>query len=84
MLVKKGRFDPGTDCLSFLETALAARALRVLPITPEIANLSVSLEGVVQEDPADRIIAATTLYHGATLITCDEGLRSAKEVPTLW
>jgi predicted nucleic acid-binding protein len=26
----------------------------------------------------DRIIAATTLYHGEPLVTCDEALRTVK------
>ena len=84
MLIKKGRLDPGTDCLSFLEAALGARAIRVLPITREIAALSASLDSLVQQDPADRIIAATTVHHHATLVTSDEGLRNAGEVSTLW
>lgn len=84
MLVAKGRLDPGTDSLTFMQTALAARRTLVLPITPEIAALSISLSGVQHQDPADRIIAATAVHHGATLLTCDENLRNAVGVSTLW
>jgi PIN domain nuclease of toxin-antitoxin system len=84
MLIKKGRLDPGTDYLSFMRAALTARSIGVLPITPGIADLSVSLPSVAQQDPADRIIAATTVQHGAVLITSDENLLEAAEVKTLW
>ncbi len=82
MLVEKGRLDPGTDALTFLRLALAARSVNVLPIQPEIAALSASLP--LHGDPADRIIAATALHHGGRLVTADERLRAADEVPTIW
>lgn len=83
MLVAKGRVDPGSDYLGFIRDALQLRALQILPITPEIAELSVRLP-LPQGDPADRLIAATTVHHGARLVTCDAHLRGAPEVPTVW
>jgi len=83
MLIDKKRLDPGTDTLSFLKLILAARSIQVLPITPEIASLSISLP-LIQADPADRIIAATTVFHNAVLITADEKLRPGGEVKTIW
>jgi PIN domain nuclease of toxin-antitoxin system len=82
MLADRGRIDPGTDVASFLRLALDARAIHVLPITPEIAALSVSLG--LHGDPADRLIAATTVHHGAQLVTSDQRLRDAAGVPTIW
>jgi PIN domain nuclease of toxin-antitoxin system len=82
MLAGQGRLDLGTDAGSFLNLMLAARAIRVLPITAEIATLSVSLG--LHGDPADRLIAATTVRHGAVLVTSDRRLRDAHRVPTLW
>lgn len=76
MLIAKRRLDPGKDMLSFLKLVVAARSLRVLAIVPEIAELSVGLEGV-NPDPADRIIAATAVWHEAALITRDKNLRDA-------
>jgi PIN domain nuclease of toxin-antitoxin system len=84
MLVHKGRLDPGTDYLSFIRTALTARGIVALPITVEIAHLSVSLPSVAHKDPADRIIAATAAHHRAPLVTCDESLLGAEGVDTLW
>ncbi len=40
MLVAKGRLDPGANALEFMNVALVARSIAVLPITPEIAELS--------------------------------------------
>ena len=40
MLISKRRLDPGTNATGFLEDLIAARRLRVLPITPEIAVLA--------------------------------------------
>lgn len=82
MLVERGRLDPGTDAETFLGLVIDARALRVLPITPAIAALSVRLD--LHGDPADRIIAATSVVHGVPLITSDGALRGSAEVDTLW
>ena len=82
MLAARGRIDPGTDVVGFLDLALAVRSIRVLPITPEIAALSVSLG--LHGDPADRLIAATTVHHGAALITSDHLLRNEPRVATVW
>lgn len=84
MLIKKGRLDPGTDTISFINLALSARKIKVMPITPEIAYISSSHKAFVHHDPADRLIAATTIYYKSTLITCDGLLSNIKELPTIW
>jgi PIN domain nuclease of toxin-antitoxin system len=82
MLANRGRIDPGTDIGGFLQLMLAARYLRVLPITVEIAALSVSLG--LHGDPADRLVAASTVHHGAALVTSDRLLRGEQRVRTIW
>lgn len=84
MLIKKGRLDPGTDGLSFIRLALSARRIQVLPINPDIAELSVSYADFIHHDPADRIIAATALHHKATLVTCDKHLKTIKGLKIVW
>ncbi len=84
MLIGKGRLDPGTECRIFIDLMLAARGIRTLPVTPEIACLSVSHPALVHHDPADRLIAATALNARATLITCDERLLGVKGLKTVW
>jgi len=84
MLVAKGRLDPGTEVLPFLNLVLTSRAVRTLPITPEIAQISAMDDLFVHHDPADRIIAATALYHEKPLLTCDEALRAVKGLKIIW
>jgi len=84
MLIKKGRLDPGTDDISFINLVLSARKIQVKPITPEIAHISSFHKGFVHHDPADRLIAATTIHYKGTLVTCDGQLRSIKELRTTW
>ena len=81
---KKKRLDPGTDTISFLNLVLSARKIKVLPITPEIAYISSSHKAFVHHDPADRLIAATTLHYKGALITCDGLLGNIKELHTIW
>jgi PIN domain nuclease of toxin-antitoxin system len=82
MLVAHGRLDPGTDCRSFLRLVLTARSPAILPITVDIAARAAALP--LHGDPADRIIAATAIEHGATLATSDRRLRRSRIVPTIW
>lgn len=84
MLIAKGRLDPGLDTLPFLNVVIEARSLKVLPVTPEIAALSASHDGFTNQDPADRLIAATTMIHRGLLVTCDALLRSVRGLKTVW
>lgn len=83
MLVAKGRLDPGTDAATFCRLALDARGVQVLSITPEIAAASAQIE-LPHGDPADRLVAATALMADATLLTCDEKLRTSPVLKTIW
>ena len=83
MLIAHKRLDPAMDARQFLHDLIAARHVRVLPITAEIAVLSQS-DMFSHGDPADRLIAATALLHRAPLITSDARLRKLKEVATIW
>lgn len=84
MLIQKGRLKPGTDTVTFLEAALTARNVEVLPITPEIANISSSHPSFTHCDPADRLIAATTIHHKGRLVTCDSRLSEVSGLKVVW
>jgi len=84
MLIKKGRLDPGTDTISFINMVLSARKIKVMPITPEIAYMSSFHKAFVHHDPADRLIAATTLHYKGSLVTCDGLLCNIRELSTIW
>jgi PIN domain nuclease of toxin-antitoxin system len=69
-----------------LDTLLAniEDAFTVLPITAAVAAATTRLPASYPRDPADRIIGATALVHGATLITADQRIRKTKAVRTVW
>jgi PIN domain nuclease of toxin-antitoxin system len=55
------------------------RAVHVWPITRQIAVASTRLD--VSDDPADKIIGATSLVHSVPLVTRDRHLRRSKVIP---
>ena len=57
---------------------------RVLPITGEIAERSVHFSPLFPRDPADRLIGATALVHGARLVTRNELIHASGEVQCIW
>jgi len=84
MLVAKRRLDPGTDAQKFMQLILAARNIKVLPITPEIAAKSSQPDFCPHGDPADRIIAASTILHKAKLVTSDQKLTTVTRLHIVW
>lgn len=72
MLVKKGRITLNVDCLKWVR--LAAKGLRVLPITARVALHSSELPGELHGDPADRLLVATARMRNIALATADEKL----------
>jgi PIN domain nuclease of toxin-antitoxin system len=55
------------------------REITILPITLEIARISTQLD--FRSDPADELIAATSVVHDAPLLTRDARIRQSKLVP---
>jgi len=74
MLESKGRIHMGMECLKWLNAALAAPGISLVPLTAEIAVSSCSLPGEFHGDPADRIIVATAKILGARLVTRDANI----------
>ena len=83
MLIARGRLRVSADARTFLDATIQSRAIRVLPITPEIAVLAQSDE-FRHGDPADRIIAATALARRATLVSADRQLRKIRALNVVW
>ncbi len=71
---------------SSLETFLSEVEARfvVLPITGTVCVRAMGLPTVYPKDPADRIIGATALVEGISLITADEDIRRSKALRTIW
>ncbi|MDX2179629.1 MAG: PIN domain-containing protein [Bryobacteraceae bacterium] len=57
----------------------ALERLDVWPVTAEICHLTQRLD--FQSDPADELIAATSLAHGVPLLTRDDKILASKVVP---
>ncbi len=73
MLVQYGRLSlPGESLLSRFHAAVEAKDLQLLPLTPQIAARSGTLQ--MHGDPADRLIAAKAMELGCRLATVDERL----------
>jgi PIN domain nuclease of toxin-antitoxin system len=56
----------------------------VLPMNAQICARAYALPAENFRDPADRIIAATAMSGGLTLITADREIRNSRVVPTIW
>lgn len=61
MLIKRKRLQLELTSESFYQQALQARAIEVILINPTIAECSVNLDSSINNDPADRLITATTI-----------------------
>lgn len=84
MLIKKRRLEIDSTAANFLNLFLQTRSISIQSISPEIAELSVNFGSEINNDPADRIIAATSVVHNAQLVTADENLRASELLDTIW
>jgi len=84
MLVQKGRISIAVSYLEFIKLLFASNQYRLQGITPEIAELSTQLPEYINKDPADRIIAATSLIRKIPLVTADSNLLQADMLTTIW
>ena len=84
MLVKRKRIEVNETPANLVRLILGSRNYTVANISPEIAELSVNLDVDINSDPADRIIAATSILKQAPVVTADKNLRDATIVKTVW
>ena len=84
MLIKKKRLEVDTTAANFVNLFLQSRSISVQAISPEIAELSVSFGADINNDPADRIIAATSIILNAQLVTADQNLIDSQMINTIW
>jgi PIN domain nuclease of toxin-antitoxin system len=84
MLVRKGRLVISTSSSDLLTLYLQSRSIAVQSISPEIAELSVNFDSGLNKDPADRIIAATSILNNARLVTADRNMLENELLDTIW
>ncbi len=75
-LVQLGRLEMDLDGALFLDSL---RHLSIIPISPAIARMSTQLD--FRSDPADEIIAATSVVEEIPLLTRDRRIRKSSIVP---
>ena len=84
MLLEKKRLVIDAPFLEFIELLKMTVHYNFKPISPEIADLSAILSPIINSDPADRLISATSIYMNAPLITADKNIRRSRKVKTIW
>ena len=78
----KGRLTLAMSIDALLEEVAAHFAIK--PITSGVALAAVRMPANYPKDPMDRIIGATALSEGLTLVTADRAIRDSKAVPVIW
>jgi PIN domain nuclease of toxin-antitoxin system len=81
-LASEGRIRLNISLETFLRE-MEARFV-VLPITGRACARAQELPAAYPKDPADRIIGATALVEGLSLITADREIRRSKALHTIW
>ncbi len=84
MLITRKRLQVSETPARFLRLLLDARPFQIVALSPDIAELAVTLDQRVNGDPADRIIVATSMVYRAPLVTADHNLRDAGVVDVVW
>jgi PIN domain nuclease of toxin-antitoxin system len=82
MLASKKRIPLHVSLESFL-SQMEGR-FTVLPMNGEICARAYALPPKHFRDPADRVIVATALVKGLTLVTADAQIRNSRAVQTIW
>ena len=81
-LATKGRIHLDISLESFLQE-VESRFV-VLPISGRACARAMGLPPTYPKDPADRVIAATALVEGLSLLTADLAIRRSRTVQTIW
>jgi PIN domain nuclease of toxin-antitoxin system len=81
-LASKRRIHLSISLESFLQE-VESRFV-VLPMSGRVCARAMTLPTTYPKDPADRIIGATALVEGLSLLTADQEIRLSKSVQTVW
>lgn len=84
LLVEKGRLELAMSVEDWLAGSEALPFVTFVPVDNRIAVRSNRLSGAFHDDPADRIIVATTLGLGAKLVTRDRKIQRYPHVESVW
>lgn len=79
-----GKLELPMDIRSWIATARSYPAIRVMPISDEVALESTLLPGSFHNDPADRFLVALSRERKVPLVTADRKILAYPYVETLW
>lgn len=82
LLAERGRVGIDGDFRSWVEQANRLFPVNEAPLTGAIALATLEAQ-LPHRDPADRMLAATAMAYGLTLVTADQRLLAADWLPTL-
>lgn len=83
LLMKKNRVGLSINTDSWLEKLESLAFVKFVPVDNKVASQSVKLD-FTNSDPADRIIIATALINGATIVTSDKKILNYPHVQSVW
>ncbi|MCK5515528.1 MAG: type II toxin-antitoxin system VapC family toxin [Desulfobulbaceae bacterium] len=84
LLVGKGRMELSIDVRDWVRKTEGLPFVRFIPVDNTIFLRSVSLPGDFHPDPADRIITATSMTMGISLLTRDKKIHAYPHVHTIY
>ena len=82
MLMEKRRITPDVSIDAFLHE-VESRFV-VLPVNAKTCARATALPKSYPKDPADRIIGATAMVEGLSLVTSDRAIRRFQAIHTIW
>jgi PIN domain nuclease of toxin-antitoxin system len=82
--LREGRIGLSCAAEEWIEAALGAPDLRLVPLTPRIAYQATVLPGPFHGDEIDAILAATARVENATILTKDACLASYRHAQSFW
>ena len=83
-LFGKNRLRGAASVENSIRDILDDTGVKVLEITPEIADLTTAFPETYPKDPGDRLIGATARAYGLTLITQDQRILECPLVRAVW
>lgn len=81
-LAAGGRLGIHGTIEAFVERMTSRVAIR--PVTLQVAILATQFPSSYPKDPVGKLIGATALSEGMTLVTKDRGIRDCKMIKTVW
>jgi len=84
MLFARGRVRARGTVEASVRLIVDSTGVLVRDLSVSVAALAVQLHSDFPDDPADRLIAATAIHEGLSLVTRDERIRRTGLVKTIW